>query len=162
MRIRALNHQVAPTAVNCPHLPPNPLKHSGLLPSLQSQTSLRALGRLRLVINTSSAQSSCCYCHTAKFGPHAQSLRLQANQLNQHSLIPASQDSFIKGLAAVSSCFFSQPDHFPRSHVTQWRIFPHLSENFRGRQMPSLGRSCNRGQIHMDDTLEWQSCANKV
>lgn len=58
------------------------------------------------VINTSGAPSSCCYCRAAKFGPRAQSPRLQANQLNQHSLIPASRHSFIKGLDEVSSNFF--------------------------------------------------------
>lgn len=83
-------------------------------------------------------ESSCCYCHTAKFGPCVQSPRLQVNQLNQQSLIPASQDRFIKDLISVSSCF-SQPNHFPRSHATQWQeyqIFPHLPESIRGHHMP--------------------------
>lgn len=82
----------------------------------------------RPVINTSSPwPSSCCYCHTAKFGPHVQSPGLPVNQLNQQSLIPDGYDRFIKGLISATRCF-SQPNHFPRSRVTQkqgYEIFPH-------------------------------------
>lgn len=112
------------------------------------------------VINTSGAPSSCCYCRAAKFGPRAQSPRLQANQLNQHSLIPASRHSFIKGLDEVSSnfffffCFFLNPDHFPPSHVTQWQIFPHLVQSLARRtQGPFRAEAVIEGKKHMDHTL---------
>lgn len=113
-RIRALNHHVAP---NSCELPP---RHSGLLPSVCDWTSLSPLGVSRPVINMSSTWQRgpiCCYCHTAKFGPGAQSSRLEENQLNQQSLIPASVDSFIKGLISVSSCL-PQPNHFPTALVS--------------------------------------------
>lgn len=123
-RIRALNHQVAPTAVKWA-----PSRHSGLLPSVYSQTSLSASRRFRPVINTSSTSQQVHVATSTQpnLGPCVQSPRLQVNQLNQQSLIPAGRDKFIKGLFSVSSCF-SQPDHFPRSRVTQrqgYEMFPH-------------------------------------
>lgn len=120
-----MNHQVPPTAVNCPPPPPDPLDYSH-----QSTVRLCSLcGELQTSYKYQQhlTESSCCCCHTAKFGPCVQSLRLPVNQLNQQSLIPAGQDRFIKGLISASSCF-SQPNHFPRSRVTQrqeYEIFPH-------------------------------------
>lgn len=90
-------------------------------------------------------ESSCCYCHTAKFGPSVQSLRLRLNQLNQQSLIPVCLDKFIKGLISVISCF-TQPNHFPRSRVTQnqgYEIFPHTPDSIRWYHMPKSGLHCN-------------------
>lgn len=111
---------------------------SGFAPCVgELQTSYKYEQRL--------TESSCCYCHTAKFGPCVQSLRLQVNQLNQQSLIPDSQDWFIKGLISVSTCF-SQPNHFPRSHVTQrqeYEIFPHPLKTIRGHHMPKSDQCCN-------------------